>query len=84
MKAEGQKEYIYEMVSEIDSERRLNYIYTVVHRAFIREAEENGGETLNTEKKKVRRAINAILDELSEEKLKEAHVFLYSYFGGAA
>lgn len=78
---EKYRKYIHETVDDICSERHLKQIYTVVHNLFIREEEETGKKDLDTEEKRIRRAIGAILDELNEEKLKEAHIFLYSYFG---
>lgn len=37
MTTEQCKDYIADMLSEISSEKRLKYIYTIVHRAFINE-----------------------------------------------
>lgn len=78
---EKYRKYIHEMVDKIYSERRLKQIYTVVHNLFIHEEEKTGKKDFDTEEKRIRRAIGAILDELNEEKLREAHIFLHSYFG---
>lgn len=48
---------------------------------LIRKEEETGKKALDTEEKRLRRAIGAILDELNEEKLRETHIFLHFYFG---
>nr|DAE57536.1 MAG TPA: hypothetical protein [Caudoviricetes sp.] len=37
MEAEELKKYIHEMVDRIMDERRLRQIYTISHRAFIRD-----------------------------------------------
>lgn len=37
MEAEELKKYIHEMVDRIMDERRLRQIYTITHRAFIRD-----------------------------------------------
>lgn len=77
---EKYRKYIHEMVDDICSERRLKQIYTVVHNLFVREEEKTGKKGLDTEENRLRRSIGAILDELNEEKLRETHIFLYSYF----
>lgn len=80
MTAEKYRKYIHEMVDKICSERRLKRIFTVVHNLFIHEEEKTGKKGLDTGENRLRRSIGAILDDLNEEKLREAYIFLYSYF----
>lgn len=81
MKKAEYRKYICEMIGKIRSKKRLKQIYIVVHRLYLHDVAENGEEVHTTEGERLRVAIDAILDELSEVKLREAHIFLYSYFG---
>lgn len=73
---------ICEMVSKIGSERRLKQIYTVVHRLYLHDVAENGGEVhRKTEEERLREDIDRMLDKLNADELKGVDIFLFSLFG---
>ena len=70
---------ICEMVSKIGSERRLKQIYTVVHRLYLHDVAENGGEVhRKTEEERLRENIDGMLDKLNADELKGVDIF-YSH-----
>lgn len=81
MKATEYRKHIHKIVDKVHSERCLKQIYTVAHRLYLHEAAENSEEVHMTEKERLKRDINSILDGLDEGKLSEIYIFLYYYFG---
>lgn len=76
------RKHICEMVSKIGSERRLKQIYTVVHRLYLHDVAENGGEVhRKTEEERFRENIDRMLDKLNADELKGVDIFLFSLYG---